>query len=130
MFPAFPSLSDICEKCANMEFHFAYITAESMDEARHIGQTLIREQLVACINIIEQMESMFMWEGEFQNEKEVVVIAKTRADLVSDLIERVKAVHSYDCPCVVTLPVKGGNADFLNWIAGETRQKSGSGSAT
>lgn len=129
MFPAFPSLSDICEKCANMEFYFAYITAESMDEARHIGQTLIREQLVACINIIEQMESMFMWEGEFQNEKEVVVIAKTRADLVSDLIERVKAVHSYDCPCVVTLPVEGGNADFLNWIAGETRQKSGSGSA-
>lgn len=105
-----------------MAFYFAYITAGSMEEARNIGRALIQDQLVACVNIIEQMESMFMWEGEFQNEQEVVVIAKTKASLIETLTEKVKAVHSYDCPCVVTLPVQGGNADFLNWIASETRQ--------
>lgn len=105
-----------------MNYYFAYITAGSIDEARHLGKALLQDQLVACINIIEQMESMFMWEGEFQNEKEVIVIAKTKAELVNDLIEKVKVEHSYDCPCVVTLPVQGGNQDFLNWIHEETRQ--------
>ena len=109
-----------------MEFYFAYITVGSLEEARHIGRILINEQLVACINIIEQMESMFMWEGEFQNEKELVVVAKTKAELVNDLIKQVKAVHTYDCPCIVTLPVHSGNQDFLNWIANETRQDSAS----
>lgn len=106
-----------------MEYHLAYITAADKEEARHLGKVLIQEKLVACINIIENMESMFFWDGSFQNESEVIVIAKTKATLVDDLISKVKESHSYDCPCVVTLPIQNGNPDFLNWISVETQQR-------
>ena len=104
-----------------MQYYFTYITTENMDEARDIGMVLIKEQLVACVNMIDNMESMFMWNNEFQNEKEVILIAKTKETLVNELIEKVKEVHSYDCPCIVTLPVQGGNQAFLNWINEETK---------
>lgn len=105
-----------------MEYHLAYITAADKEEARNLGKVLIEGQLVACINIIENMESMFFWEGEFKHEGEVIVIAKTKANLVDALIQKVKEAHSYDCPCVVTLPIQNGNPEFLNWIADETRE--------
>lgn len=104
-----------------MSHYFVYITTEHMEEAREIGKVLIRENLVACVNMIENMESMFMWGGEFQNEKEVVLIAKTKESLVNELVDRVKEEHSYDCPCVVTWKLEGGNKEFLNWIDEETK---------
>lgn len=104
-----------------MQHYFVYITTENMEEAREVGKVLIQEKLVACVNMLEQMESMFMWNGEFQNEKEVVLIAKTKASLVNELIDKVKEVHSYDCPCIVTLPLESGNQAFLDWIDEETK---------
>ena len=104
-----------------MQYYFVYITTENMEEAREVGKALIKDQLVACVNMIEHMESMFMWNNEFQNEKEVVLIAKTKETLVNELIDKVKEVHSYDCPCIVTLPVQGGNQAFLDWIDEETK---------
>ncbi len=104
-----------------MKHYFVYITTENMEEAREVGKVLIKEKLVACVNMLENMESMFMWEGDFQNEKEVVLIAKTKATLVDELIQKVKEVHSYDCPCIVTLPLEGGNQAFLDWINEETK---------
>ena len=104
-----------------MQYYFVYITTENMEEAREVGKALIKDQLVACVNMIEHMESMFMWNNEFQNEKEVVLIAKTKETLVNELIDKVKEVHSYDCPCIVTLPVQGGNQAFMDWIDEETK---------
>lgn len=104
-----------------MSHYFIYITTENMEEAREIGKVLISENLVACVNMIENMESMFMWNGEFQNEKEVVLIAKTKESLMNELIESVKATHSYDCPCIVTWKLEGGNQGFLDWIDEETK---------
>lgn len=103
-----------------MELSFVYITAASAEEARRIGRSLVEERLAACTNVIDGMTSMYWWEGRVQEDSEAVLIAKTRESLVKALTDRVKALHSYTCPCVVALPIGQGNPDFLDWLARET----------
>jgi periplasmic divalent cation tolerance protein len=103
-----------------MAFRFVYMTAGSREEARRIGRTLVEERLAACVNIIDGMNSMYWWQGAVQDEQETVLIAKTRAELLERLTERVRALHSYSCPCVVALPIEGGNPAYLQWLADET----------
>jgi len=104
-----------------MSVTFIYMTAGSLDEAKMIGKELVSSRLAACVNIIENMRSLYWWEGSVQEDNEVVMIAKTRETLVPELVEEVRSLHSYSCPCIVSLPVLGGNQEFLNWIAKETR---------
>ncbi len=103
-----------------MEAQLVYMTTDSLAEARKIAEVLIGERLAACVNVIGGMRSIYHWRGKIEEGEEVVVIAKTRAALVEHLTERVRAVHSYDCPCIVALPITGGNPAFLDWIASET----------
>ena len=105
-----------------MEYCLLYMTAGSAAEARRIGAALVDEHLAACVNIIDGMTSIYRWEGAVRNDSETVLIAKTRRDLVDDVVTRVKALHSYTCPCVVALPIVAGNPAFLDWIGAETGQ--------
>jgi len=100
---------------------FVYMTAADKSEATEIGRTLIHERLAACVNILDNMVSLYWWEGSVQQGSEAVLIAKTTSELVEPLVERVKQLHSYQCPCVVALPIQAGNADYLAWIRSETR---------
>ena len=102
-----------------MKINFIYMTVGSKDEARMIGQELVTARLAACVNILENMNSFYLWEGELQDDTEVVMIAKTTEDRVADLIKKVESLHSYDCPCVVSLPITSGHQPFLEWIVGE-----------
>jgi len=104
-----------------MKINFIYMTAGSKDEARKIGKELVAARLAACVNILDNMNSFYRWQGEIQDDAEVVMIAKTTEDRVPALTEKVKALHSYDCPCIVSLPVSGGNQAFLDWIAAEVK---------
>ena len=99
---------------------FVYITCASMAEAEDIGSVLVERRLAACANILPGMRSLYWWQGKVERGEETVLIVKTRSELVKELTEAVKAVHSYDVPCVVALPVTGGNPDFLKWIGDET----------
>jgi len=99
-----------------MEPQFVYITTGSMEEARAIGHELVTARLAACVNLISPMRSIYVWEGAIQEDEEIVLIAKTRAGLLSSLVEKVSSMHSYECPCIVSLPMCGGNPDFLDWI--------------
>ncbi|MFT5126205.1 MAG: periplasmic divalent cation tolerance protein [Kiritimatiellia bacterium] len=103
-----------------MNTRFIYMTSASLEEAQRIGRTLVEESLVACVNLMEGMQSIYRWEGEVCEAREVVIIAKTHADKVEALIARVKELHSYECPCIVVLPVLEGNPDYLKWIRCET----------
>jgi len=103
-----------------MSVNLIYITAGSMDEARSIGMELVAQRLAACVNIIDSVNSMYWWKGEIRDEREVIIIAKTREELVPDLTERVRAMHSYEVPCIVSLPILDGNGPFLDWIREET----------
>jgi periplasmic divalent cation tolerance protein len=96
------------------------VTAANADEAKTIGVALVQERLVACANILGPIASIYWWQGKIQHDSEAVLVAKTRADLVERVIARVKALHSYTVPCVVSLAIEQGNPDFLRWIAAET----------
>ena len=102
-----------------MTVNFIYMTAGSRAEARTIGKALVVARLAACVNIIDNMNSLYMWQGKIQDDAEIVMIAKTTAERVPALVEKVKSLHSYECPCIVSIPVSGGNQAFMDWIAAE-----------
>jgi periplasmic divalent cation tolerance protein len=104
-----------------MDVIFVYITMNSLDEARRIGRALVEERLAACVNLIGGMASIYRWQDAVEEAQEVVMIAKTRADLFDRLETRVKELHSYDCPCIVALPVSAGHAPYLEWIRSGTQ---------
>jgi periplasmic divalent cation tolerance protein len=103
-----------------MEPCLVYMTMETKAQARSLGRALVEERLVACANVIEGMNSIYWWEGKVEEAGEAVLIAKTQRARIDQLIARVKALHSYDCPCIVVLPITGGNPDYLAWIGRET----------
>jgi periplasmic divalent cation tolerance protein len=98
-----------------------YITASDHAEAEKIGRLLLEEKLAACVNIVDGMRSMFWWEGALEQGHETILLAKTKPSLLDELTAKVKAVHSYDLPCIVALPIVGGNQDFIDWISSETK---------
>jgi periplasmic divalent cation tolerance protein len=99
---------------------FVYIPCASAEEATRIGRALVEARLAACVNILDGMRSLYWWQGRIEEGKETVLIAKTRDSLLGALTRRVKALHSYTCPCVVAFPVHAGNPDYLAWIEAET----------
>ncbi len=105
-----------------MAANFIYMTAGNKAEAQKIAKTLVEHRLAACVNILENMQSVYRWEEEIREDAEVVLIAKTTEDLVCELIDKVKSVHSYDCPCIVSLPILDGYPPFLNWIHNEVKK--------
>jgi periplasmic divalent cation tolerance protein len=105
-----------------MSATLVYVTASSREEAFKIARTVVEERLAACANVLQPITSVYWWEGKVQEEDETSFLLKTRADLVEALTQRVRALHSYTCPCVVALPVAAGNPAFLSWIDNETRK--------
>lgn len=97
-----------------------YVTTGSRDEGLAIGREFVAARLAACANVLGGVTSVYRWQGEVLEDTEAIVVLKTREDLVDAIVEQVKALHSDDCPCVVALPIVGGNADYLDWIVKET----------
>jgi len=89
--------------------------------ADSIADAILKDRLAACVNIIPEIRSKYRWKGELQADSESLLIIKTRADLVADLITRVKEVHPYQVPEIIAFEIKEGNADYLRWISEETR---------
>jgi periplasmic divalent cation tolerance protein len=106
-----------------MEINFIYMTAGDRAEAKKIAGELVASRMAACVNILDNMSSVYMWQGDIQDDTEVVMIAKTTRAMVPQLIEKVKSLHSYDCPCIVSLPVLDGHRPFLDWIIEEVRSQ-------
>ena len=102
-------------------FCIAYITAKDLKQARALGKSLVRERLAACVNILGRIESLYWWKGRMETGREVALIAKTTVAKSAKLVSRVKQLHSYECPCVLILPIVGGNPEFLEWIGEEAR---------
>jgi periplasmic divalent cation tolerance protein len=102
------------------QYCLVYITTKDEEEARKIGKALVGEKLAACVNL-HPIKSIFRWQGEISQEDEVAILAKTKAELVDELVSRVKELHPYEVPCIVALPVEKGNPDFLEWISQATK---------
>lgn len=97
-----------------------YVTAADTEEADRLARAVLDARLAACANVLDAMKSYYWWEGELRTDNEAVVIFKTQHAKLDALSELIKSLHSYDCPCVVALDIKGGNGAFLKWIADET----------
>jgi len=99
-----------------------YITTPDREEAQKIGRTLVQERLAACVNIVDGMHSMYWWEDRIEEADECILIAKTTLRYINKLTQRVKELHSYDCPCVITFTLneQEGNAEYLDWLEHQT----------
>jgi periplasmic divalent cation tolerance protein len=94
-----------------------YVTAASVDEAHAIGRAVVEKGLAACANILPSMRSVYWWQGELCESDEAVLILKTTSAMMERLTAAVTSLHSYECPCVVALPIAAGNPAYLRWIA-------------
>jgi periplasmic divalent cation tolerance protein len=103
----------------------AYITCPDAEDAERIGRILVEERLAACINLLPGMRSLYRWQGAIECASEVVLIAKTTVARCPALLERVRALHRHSVPCVLFLPVAGGNPAFLQWLRDGVAEPSG-----
>ena len=107
--------------CEGREYALlVYMTAASADEAERIAGDLVESRLAACVNVMAPIRSIYSWKGELCRSEEIPFIAKTDDDRFEALAARVRALHSYETPCIVALPVARGDADFLAWITEST----------
>lgn len=103
-----------------MNYKLICITASSKKEARKIVEILIKEKLAACGNIFK-IDSIFRWRGKIEKAKEFGIFVKTKRNLVEKIIKKVKEIHSYEIPCLISFDIEKGNEDFLKWIDRELR---------
>ena len=106
-----------------LEHVVVFITAATADEAQSISNFLVSRRKAACVNIVPQVHSMFWWQGKIEYADEALLIVKTKATLLEELIGLVKQNHSYDVPEIIALPIIGGSRDYLQWLDDETGLK-------
>ena len=104
------------------EFCEVVVTADDADWLAGFTRTLVEERLAACGHLLTPIRSVYRWEGAVHDEAEARVALHTRRSLVPAVVERTRALHTYDVPCVIALPLLGGNPDYLRWVVAETRE--------
>ncbi|MDI6724125.1 MAG: divalent-cation tolerance protein CutA [Methanobacterium sp.] len=100
-------------------YALVYITTSGKEESKKIGNMLVNEKLAACVNIIASIESIYLWKGEIEDDKESLLIAKTKADNIDKIIKRVKEIHSYETPAILAIPIIEGSKDYLDYLDNE-----------
>eukprot|EP00761_Pharyngomonas_kirbyi_P002851 gb/GECH01002855.1/.p1 GENE.gb/GECH01002855.1/~~gb/GECH01002855.1/.p1 ORF type:complete len:228 (+),score=50.53 gb/GECH01002855.1/:1-684(+) len=97
------------------------VTAGSREEAKKLAGGLVTEKLAACVNIVPNITSVYTWEGKVEEDPEILMIIKTKTNLVSELAEWVKKNHSYDTPEVISYKISNGLPDYLSWLGEVTK---------
>jgi len=97
------------------------ITASNIEEANKIAELLLNQRKAACVNIVPGVSSLFWWQDKLDSAQESLLIVKTKASLLPEIISLVKGIHSYDVPEIIALPIVGGNQDYLEWIDKEVK---------
>ncbi len=99
------------------------VSVGSPAEGERIADALVGEHLAACVNIVGPIRSIFHWDNQIQREEEHLLVIKTRGALFAELEQRIKAMHSYQVPEIIALPITMGPAAYLDWLRAETRPK-------
>jgi|TARA_B100000315_G_C14583383_1_gene591652 periplasmic divalent cation tolerance protein len=97
------------------------VTTSNSKEARFITDDIITKRLAACVNIIDNVHSIYLWKDSKEQSKETLLLIKTKEDILKELINRIKKIHSYVNPEIIALPIIDGSEDYLNWIGEETK---------
>ena len=93
-----------------------FMTAANGEEATRLAEMLVGAHLAACVQILPEMESVYRWQGKIERQSEVLLIAKTTRGKFDDLEREVRALHSYDTPEIVAVPIVIGSAPYLEWL--------------
>ena len=94
-----------------------FLTASSGEEATRLADLLVGAHLAACVQILPEMESVYRWQGKIERQSEILLIAKTSAAKFADLEREVRALHSYETPEIVAVPIIAGSTPYLEWLA-------------
>lgn len=101
------------------DFRWVYVTASCLAEAQKMAQEVLEDRLAACANIQSPIQSYYWWEGKIESATETVIVLKSHRSKIEALIQKIKTIHSYSCPCIVTLPILEGHPDYLKWLSME-----------
>jgi periplasmic divalent cation tolerance protein len=93
-----------------------FVTTPNSEEAAQLAEMLVGQRLAACVQILPEMESVYRWQGKIERQKEVLVIAKTTKAKFEELEREVRAIHSYETPEIVALPLTAGSPAYLEWL--------------
>ena len=105
----------------NRENVVIFITTGTDEEAQEVAKALLNNRLAACVNIVPKINSIFWWNDTLDSAQENLLIVKSRASLLNEIVKLVKEVHSYETPEIVALPIIDGNPDYLDWISKEVK---------
>jgi len=110
-------------KAVNNDYVVLFITTGADEEAQLISRVLLEQRKAACVNIVPEVSSLFWWQGKIDSSRESLLVVKTRASLVDEIVQLVKSVHSSEVPEVIALPIVGGSRDYLDWIEKELEER-------
>ena len=102
------------------EFIIVLSTAPDEGKAHEIGRALVEARLAACVTVSPPCRSFYWWENKIADEKECVLIIKTKAALYEALEKKLKEIHPYQVPEVIALPILKGSKKYLDWLNAET----------
>ena len=97
------------------------MTAATAEEAERIAEALVERRLAACVQVLPEIRSVYRWKGEVARDTEVLLLAKTIRAKFDKLEQAVRAIHSYETPEIVALPVTAGSEPYLNWLVSEVQ---------
>ncbi len=104
---------------------WVYVTAADQAEARRIGRALVEEGLAACVNLLPGHTAVYRWQGRIEEGEEAAFLAKTTAGRFEALRTRIRALHSYELPCILAVPAAAGDAEFLDWVRAQVQPSAG-----
>jgi len=91
-------------------------TIGSEEDAARLGRSLVEKRLVACVNMVGPVRSVFLWKGKMEDESERLLLMKTRADRYAELETAIQELHPYDVPEVIAIPIERGSQAYLSWV--------------
>lgn len=106
-----------------MAYRVVISTIDNRDSAEHFARALLDSRLVACVNIIGPITSLYHWQGVIERDEEYLLLMKTEAAEEKSLIERIEELHPYEVPEVIVLPILGGSSSYLSWIDASVGQQ-------
>jgi len=98
-----------------------FITTAADEEAELISRVLLEQRKAACVNIVPRVSSLYWWQGNIDSSKESLLVIKTKASLLDEIVKLVKEIHSSDIPEIIAVPIIGGSEDYLEWIGREVK---------
>lgn len=104
-----------------MDYIVIYCTVPNRNEGKEIARTLVKHKLVACVNLVDKVESVFSWDGKLTEEKEVLMIMKTKREMFEGVNRIIQKLHSYNVPEVIAMPIVVADETYLKWVSHEVR---------